>query len=249
MIEKLTNLDLPEGYLSGRNVFITGATRGIGRALCLRAAQLGARVILSGRNVRQLEQLHGEICDLGYPPPAAVALDLLKATADDYQNIATALQEEERPLHGLVHMAGLLGELSPLAHYPPMAWHNVMHVNVSAVFLLTSALLPLLENADDSSVVFASSGVGRKGRANWGAYCVSKFAVEGLMQTLADETDGRPRSNCVNPGATRTDMRRTAFPAEDASKLVSAESVADAFAFLLGPQADGINGKSFDAQG
>ncbi len=248
MIAELPDFTLPSGYLEGRTILITGATRGIGRALAVEAARLGARVILCGRKVAELEKLHNEIADAGLPVPAAVALDLQKATVEDYGKIADALREESGSLDGLVHMAGLLGELSPIAHYPPLTWHNVMHVNVSAPFLLTRALLPLMEAADDASIVFASSSVGRQGRANWGAYAVSKFAVEGLMQTLADETDGQPRVNCVNPGATRTAMRASAFPAEDPKSLKTPEEIVGPFLFLLGADAAGINGQTFNAQ-
>jgi NAD(P)-dependent dehydrogenase (short-subunit alcohol dehydrogenase family) len=129
-----------------------------------------------------------------------------------------------------------------------MTWHNVMHVNVNAPFLLTQALLPLLYKSDDGAAVYASSSVGRRGRAHWGAYSVSKFALEGFAQTLADESEGRLRVNCVNPGATRTAMRRAAFPAEAADTLATPEQVAGAFLYCLGPDSHGATGRSFNAQ-
>ena len=101
-----------------------------------------------------------------------------------------------------------------------------MHVNVTAAFAVTQVLLPMLQASDDASVIFTSSGVGRTGKAFWGAYAVSKFATEGLSQVLADEhRQGKLRANCINPGATRTDMRLAAYPAEDRDKLKTPEEI------------------------
>jgi NAD(P)-dependent dehydrogenase (short-subunit alcohol dehydrogenase family) len=127
---------------------------------------------------------------------------------------------------------------------------EVMQVNVNAMFMLTSALLPLLKRSQDGSVVFTSSSVGRKGRAYWGAYGVSKFATEGLMQTLADELQGVApvRANSINPGATRTDMRAQAYPAEDPSNNPSPEAIMPVYLYLLGPDSAGVSGQAFNAQ-
>ncbi len=124
-----------------------------------------------------------------------------------------------------------------------------MHVNVTAAFALTQVLLPLLRKSDDPSVIFTSSGVGRTGRAFWGAYAASKFATEGLSQVLADEhRHGNLRSNCINPGATRTNMRLAAYPAEDREQLKRPEEVLAPYIYLLGPDSNGVTGQSFDAQ-
>ncbi|MCY1419833.1 putative oxidoreductase YciK [compost metagenome] len=125
-----------------------------------------------------------------------------------------------------------------------------MQVNVNAMFMLTSTLLPLLKLSRDASVVFTSSSVGRKGRAYWGAYAVSKFASEGLMQVLADEVDGvaSVRANSVNPGATRTDMRAQAYPAETPENNPLPEQIMPVYLYLMGPDSTGINGQAFNAQ-
>jgi NAD(P)-dependent dehydrogenase (short-subunit alcohol dehydrogenase family) len=125
-----------------------------------------------------------------------------------------------------------------------------MQVNVNAAFYLTRALMPLLRESDDASVLFTSSSVGRKGRAFWGAYAVSKFATEGMMQVLADELENvsRIRVNSINPGATRTRMRALAYPAEDASILKTPEQIVPAYLYLLGPASTGVTGQALDAQ-
>lgn len=127
---------------------------------------------------------------------------------------------------------------------------RVMQVNVNAAFMLTHAMLPLLKLSADASVVFTSSGVGRKGRAYWGAYAVSKFATEGLMQVLADELDGMgsARANSINPGATRTSMRLQAYPAENPQNNPLPEDIMPLYLYLMGPDSIGVNGQALDAQ-
>lgn len=247
-IAVLDQPDLDPASLKDRVILVTGANRGIGRALAHLCASGGAQVILCGRDVKGLEKVDDEIQKAGAAPATLLVLDLLKATIDDYRAAAAAIEESFGRLDGLAHIAGLLGEMSSIEHYPAMTWHNVLHVNLSAPFLMTQAMLPLLAHSKDGSIVFASSGVGRFGRAHWGAYSVSKFGTEGLMQTLADECEGRPRVNSVNPGATRTLMRRSAYPAEDPTILATPDEVAPAFAYVLSPQSAPLNGQTFDAQ-
>src|SRR6201996_2845932 len=176
--------------LAGRVIAITGASSGIGRAVALACAKFGATVILIGRNARKLETVHGEIEGAGGPEPTIAVLDLEKALASDYDQLASAVMERFGRLDGLLHNAGLLGMLSPIEHFDVPTWCRVMHVNVTAPFALTQVLLPALKQSKDASVLFTSSSVGRRGRAYWGAYAVSKFALEGLTQTLAHELEG-----------------------------------------------------------
>ncbi|MFK8029476.1 MAG: YciK family oxidoreductase [Gammaproteobacteria bacterium] len=240
-----------DNVLAERILLITGASDGIGAALAKRCAQLGATVILNGRDTRKLEAVYDSIVADGGPKPAMLPLDFKRAKLDQYAELANVVENEFGRLDGLAHIAGILGDMSPIAHYAPMAWHDVIHVNLNAVFLLTQACIPLLLKSEDATAVFASSSVGRKGRAHWGAYAVSKFGVEGLMQIVADEHDrekGGIRSNSVNPGATRTDMRASAYPAEDKSVLLTPEQVLAPFIYCLGPDSKGTSGKTFDAQ-
>ena len=165
------------------------------------------------------------------------------------RTIATAIQQHFGRLDGLVLNAGLLGELCPIADYDPVSWAEVFQVNVHSQFLLLQATLPLLRASPDASIIFTGSGVGRKGRAYWGAYAVSKFATEGLMQTLADELEGsNVRANSVNPGRTRTKMRAEAYPAEDANTLPLPDDIIQPFLFLLGNAAREVNGLALEAQ-
>ncbi|EKE83868.1 short chain dehydrogenase [Idiomarina xiamenensis 10-D-4] len=153
-------------------------------------------------------------------------------------------------LDGLLHNAGLLGVMSPFAHIDEKSWNDVMQVNVSAQLWMTQGLLPALLKAEQPSIVFTSSGVGRKGRAFWGSYAISKFATEGMAQVLADEYEGSPlRVNVINPGGTRTAMRAKAYPAENANKLPTPEDIMPLYLYLMGDDSIGTHGQSLDAQG
>lgn len=239
-----------DDILRDRIILITGASDGIGKALSLHVASLGAQVILHGRNVKKLEQVYDEVAAVdGAPRPSIAVLDLASANSESYLSLATSVEQEFGRLDGLVLNASILGERFSIEQYDAVLWQRVMHVNVTAAFAMTQVLLPMLQASDDPSVVFTSSGVGRTGKAFWGAYAVSKFATEGLSQVLADEhRQGKLRSNCINPGATRTDMRLAAFPAEDRDKLKTPEEILAPYVYLLGPDSQGVTGQSFDAQ-
>jgi len=245
----------PAGLLAGRVIAITGAGDGIGRALALATARLGAEVVLVGRTVRRLEAVEAEIAAMeshGQRAPAAsiAPLDLEKALAGDYDRLAAALLERYGRLDGLVHNAACLGALAPIEHADMRNWVRVLHVNLTAAFALTQVLLPALRASQDASVIFTSSSVGRQGRANWGAYAVSKFGTEGLSQVLADELSGNSaiRVNALNPGPTRTRMRRQAYPAEDSAKVAAPAEVVNPYLWLLGPDSRGVTGRSLDCQ-
>ena len=236
--------------LAGRVIAVTGASDGLGRAVALACARHGAAVVLIGRSEKKLEAVHGGIAALGAPQAAIGVLDLERALAADYDRLAAAIDERYGRLDGLLHSAGLLGRLSPIEHYDVPTWCRVLHVNLTAAFALTQVLLPLLKKSADASVVFTSSSVGRRGRAYWGAYAVSKFALEGLSQVLADELEGTSaiRVNTLNPGRARTAMRRQAYPAEDAATVPLPAELTGPYIALLGPASRGVTGRSFDAQ-
>ena len=236
--------------LAGRVVAVTGASDGLGRAVALACAQHGGSVVLVGRNEKKLEAVHAEIAALAAPEAAIGVLDLERALAADYDRLAAALDERYGRLDGLLHNAALLGRLSPIEHYDVPTWCRVLHVNLTAAFALTQVLLPLLKRSADASVVFTSSSVGRRGRAYWGAYAVSKFALEGLSQVLADELEGTSaiRVNTLNPGRARTAMRRQAYPAEDVATVPSPATLTGPYIALLGPASRGVTGGAFDAQ-
>jgi len=240
----------PNDLLRDRIILITGASDGIGRALALQAATLGAQVILHGRNASKLEKVYDAIEAIGAAPrPSIAVLDLAAANSESYTTLAQSIEADFGRLDGLVHNASILGERFAIDQYDAVMWQRVMHVNVTSVFALTQVLMPLLQLSEDPSVIFTSSGVGRTGKAFWGAYAVSKFATEGLSQVLADEhRHGKLRSNCINPGATRTKMRLAAYPGEDRDALKRPEEILAPYIFLLGPDSKEITGQSFDAQ-
>jgi NAD(P)-dependent dehydrogenase (short-subunit alcohol dehydrogenase family) len=234
--------------LAGRTVLITGATRGLGRAVATAVARHGGTVILHGRDARALEQLYEDLLPVG-PEPAVAQIDLERAQGNEYQYLTDQISKRFGHLDGLVHNAGMLGDRSPIEHYDIGVWQRVMHVNVNAAFILTRCLLPLLKESSDASILFTTSGVGQRGRAYWGAYAASKFAVEGLTQVLADELESTPvRVNCVNPGPTRTRMRAHAYPAEDPNMLRTPESLTGIYLYLLGPDSVGVSGQRIDCQ-
>jgi len=240
----------PRDLLSGRNILVTGAGDGIGRAAALSFAAHGATVILLGRQQQTLEAVYDAITDAGSPEPVIQVLDLASASDEHFSTLASQLEEELGCLHGLLHNAALLGPRKPLDQYPLKEWREVMTVNVEAGFVLTKALLPALKAAPAASVIFTSSGVGRRGKAFWGAYAVSKFATEGLCQVFADElgSTSQVRVNCINPGATNTRMRRAAYPAEMPTRNPDPADIMAAYLYLMGDASIGVNGRSLDAQ-
>lgn len=236
--------------LRGKTLMVTGAGAGIGRAAALAFASAGATVLLLGRTGARLEAVYDEIEAGAGPRPGIIELDLETLTEAQCARLAEELSTEFGHLDGLLHNAGLLGERRPIESASYAEWQRVMQVNLNAAFLLTRHLLPLLQAAPAASLVFTSSGVGRRGRAFWGAYAVSKFATEGLAQVLASELEntGRVRVNCINPGATNTAMRRSAYPAENPRDNPDPADIMRSYLYLMSDDSIGENGKSFDAQ-
>ena len=236
--------------LKDRIILVTGAGDGIGKAAALAFAQAGATVILAGRTVAKLEHIYDQIVATDCVQPIIYPFDLEGAVAEDYEQLAVALDQQFGRLDGLLLNAGVLGQRTPLSNYRHDVWDKVMHINITAQFQMAQALMPVLEKSNDASVVFTSSGVGRQGRAFWGAYAISKFAIEGMVQTWAAELDGvgSVRINAINPGATSTNMRAQAYPAENPENLKTAEQIMPAYLYLLGPDSDKVNGQSINAQ-
>ncbi len=241
----------PEGLLKDRIVLVTGAGSGIGRTAAKTYAAYGATVILLGRTISKLESVYDEIEAAGHPKPAIVPMNLEGAAVKDYEDMAMTIEDNFGRLDGLLHNAGLLGQRTPVELSDPEAWARVMQVNAHAPYLMTRALIPALRQSSDASVIFTSSSVGRKARAYWGAYSVSKFALEGLSQLLADELDDERhniRVNSLNPGATRTNMRAHAYPAENPNDNPTPEEIMPIYLYLMGRDSQGVTGQQLDAQ-
>lgn len=236
--------------LKNRVIMVTGAGRGIGEAAAKAYAAHGATVLLLGKNEDNLNRVYDEVEAAGWPQPVVIPFNLETALPHQYDELAATIEREFGRLDGLLHNASIVGPRTPIEQLSGDNFMRVMQVNVNAAFMLTSTLLPLLKLSEDASVIFTSSSVGRKGRAYWGGYAVSKFATEGLMQVLADELDGSGsvRSNSINPGATRTDMRAKAYPGENPVVNPLPAEIMPLYLYLMGPDSKGINGHAMDAQ-
>ncbi|NVK23246.1 MAG: YciK family oxidoreductase [Kangiellaceae bacterium] len=245
----MQNYQPADNFLAKQVILVTGATDGIGKQAALAYAKQGATVILLSRDTRKLERVYDEIEAAGYPQPAFLPVNLQNADPNQYRQVAEVIEKEFGRLDGLLHNAGDLGLLSPIEHFDEETWFRVMQVNVNAQFLLTKYCLPLLRKSENASLVFTSSGVGRKGRAYWGAYSVSKFATEGMMQVLADELENTNiRVNSINPGATRTKMRANAYPGEDPNQLPTPQDIMPAYLWLMDNQQCQVTGQAINAQ-
>lgn len=237
--------------LGGKTILVTGAGDGIGRAAALSFARHGAEVLLLGRTEAKLEAVYDDIVAEGGQQPGIIPADLAQTSHDDLMALAAELSKSLAKLDGLLHNASILGDRKALAQTSAAKWHESMQVNVNAPFMLTQAVLPLLEQAPIASVLFTSSSVGRRGRAFWGSYAVSKFATEGLMQVWADELGGigSVRVNSLNPGAVNTAMRRAAYPAEPPDTNPEPAALMATWVYLMSDASSGLNGQALNAQG
>ncbi|MCY4143930.1 MAG: YciK family oxidoreductase [Gammaproteobacteria bacterium] len=240
----------PQDLLRDRTIVVTGSGDGIGRVAAKTYAQFGADVVLVGRTRGKLESVNDEIVSETSTKPLIVPVDLAQLDEENVLQLSNAIQEVYGHLDGILHNASLLGAKVPLEHYSYTQWLEVFQVNVHSQFLLTKSLLPLLRESKDASIIFTSSGVGRQGRAFWGAYSASKFATEALTEILADELEieSNLRVNSLNPGGTRTSMRAQAFPAEDPNSLPPPADHMPLYLYLMGPDSRGVSGQKFDAQ-
>ena len=249
-IEQMRRYQAAKDLLKDKVILVTGASDGIGRVAAKTYAKHGATVILLGRDLKKLEQVYDEIEADGGAQPAIIPMNFSSAIPTEYEQLAINIEQEFGRLDGILHSAGILGDLTPLEMYDPNTWDEVMKVNLRAPFMLTQHLLPLLKRAPEASVIFMSSSVGRKARAFWGAYAIAKAGIENLTVLFADElaNTSKVRVNCINPQGTRTAMRAKAYPAEDPSNVPTAEQIMPLFLFLMGAESVGVNGKSFDAR-
>ncbi|MBT3348180.1 MAG: YciK family oxidoreductase [Thiotrichales bacterium] len=234
--------------LKGRTILVTGAGSGLGAAAAIAYAAHGATVMLLGRTQFRLEDTYDAIVEAGNPQPYIFSIDFAKAEEQDYRELAGGIYDEAGKLDGLLHNAAHLGDLSPIEHFSLKQWETTFQVNVTAQFLLSKFCIPLLRRAENASMIFTSSGVGKQGAAYWGAYSASKFANEGMAQILADELDGDGvRVNTIDPGIARTVMRAKAFPAENPNIHPKPEELMGAYLYLMGEESEAVTGQRFNA--
>ena len=233
-----------EGELKDKVILVTGANRGFGLAITMGLSKAGATVIMLGRDLGSLEHAYDAVLDAGYKEPILYPLDLEGATPENYQDLQDNVLEKFDKLDGLIHNAAILGAQMPIEQYDIKLWYSTLQINLSAPFMLTQFLIPALLKSDDARILFLSSSVGREARAYWGAYSVSKFGIEGFAKTLSEELEKTKISvNTVNPGKLRTEMRRTAYPAEDSSTVPLPEHKSSAIVYLLSSMSPKMNGE------
>jgi len=220
--------------LKNRLALVTGASRGIGRALALALAQQGAHVVITARTVGGLEELDDEIRANG---GKATLLQLDLRDGEKVDQLGPTLYQRWGKLDILVGNAGILGPLSPLHHVTEDAWNAVIAINLTANWHLIRTLDPLLKRAEAARAVFVTSGASSGKYAYWGPYAVSKAGLEALVKTYAHEVADSPvRVNLINPGAIRTQMRAMAFPGEDPDTLPAPEEIVPLFMELVSPE-------------
>ena len=225
---------------------VTGGTRGIGRAVAVGYAREGATVACCGRNETELARVVAEIRAQDGVGCGFVA-DLLRR--EESVGLVRDVVHEFGRVDVLVNNASVLGPRVEVSRYPLEEWDEVMHVNLTAPFVLAKEVTPVMLQGGHGAIINVSSGVGRTGKAAWGAYAVSKFGVEGLTQVLAAELKAFDiRVNSLNPGATRTSMRAAAYPKEDPLTLPAPAELLEGFVYLASDESSHITGQSLDAR-
>ena len=231
--------------LSGKIAMISGGSKGLGAALARRFAAEGAAVSMCARNRDELESVVREIEASGGRALVVVA-DV--TSEEDMVSWVAKTRATLGPVNILVNNASLLGQRVPIEEYSADVWRQVVDVNLTGAFLFAKTAIPALRETG-GSMIHVSSGVGDHGRPLWGAYCASKNGLEALSEMLAGELEGDGvRSNAVDPGAMRTEMRAEAYPAEDPDNVPTPAEVAEVFVWLASDRSAGVTGQRFRAK-
>lgn len=240
--------------MAGKTLLITGAAGGLGSAIARKAATLGADLVLLDHNQNKLNELHDELDAEHGKQPGLYPLDMRGATTDDYKQLADTIEEVFKGLHGIVHCAATLGQISPIDHTDAKTWQETFAVNLHAPVLLTQALLPLLRKTGNGGIVFTTDN---KNTAYWGAYGISKSSIESAMRIIADELDTPNDANtaeanigvtcnAINPGPMRTNLRSSAYPGEDPNSITPPDDKVPAYLYLLSDGGKECNGLSVE---
>lgn len=220
---------------NSKNILVTGAANGIGKAVSIALAEKGACVLMLDKKSRHLEKLYDEILDRGYAEPIILPVDLEQITPESATQIAQSIHDDLGCLDGLLHNAAELGSPSPMDQYDMTYWNMVMQVNLHAPYLLTRALLPLLKQKQQTNVLFSSADVGRTIAPYWGAYSIAYAGIEAQMTLWAEEleTVSNIKVNSIDPGPVRTSFRRRSHPGESQDSLATPQSIAPRYVDLL----------------
>ena len=239
--------NLKEDLLENRVLLVTGAGDGIGKEAAISFAKHGGQIILLGRTKEKLEKVYDQICETGAREPAIVNMDLTTLDEASGERLQETIRVNYGRLDVLLHNAAVLGARVPLESYDSGEWTSVIQTNLTSVFFLTKALLPLLKKSPDGRLIFTNSSVGKTPRAYWGAYSVSKYALMGFAKILSEELENTAKVvvTSVNPGATRTSMRQSAYPGEDPRKIKRADSLMPLYLYLAGPDSKHEHGNDF----
>jgi NAD(P)-dependent dehydrogenase (short-subunit alcohol dehydrogenase family) len=230
--------------LEGKVALVTGASQGLGRALALAYAREGATIVLNSRSYESIRDVVEESHDLG-TEVLGIGADV--TSSSDVQDLVDVAVEHYGGIDVLVNNAGLLGPRVAIEEYPEDEWRSVLDANLTGPFLVSKATIPHMR--ESASIINVTSGVSVEGRAEWGAYSVSKFGLEGLTQILAAELKDRGiRVNSVDPGGMRTDMRAAAYPDEDPTTRITPEENTAVFLYLASDESIDVTGERFKAQ-
>lgn len=230
--------------MDGKVALVTGASQGLGRALALAYAEEGAKIVINSRNESSIKPVAEEAEGKG-AEVLALAADV--SDGGDVQRLVDAAVERFGRIDVLVNNAGVLGPRVTIEEFPEDEWRKVIDANLTGPYLVSKAVIPHMP--EGASIINVVSGVSVEGRAEWGAYSVSKFGIEGLTQILAAELEERGiRTNAVDPGGMRTEMRASAYPEEDPSTRITPEENTDVFLYLASDESKEVTGERFKAQ-